>query len=178
MRLEAVAARYAGALFSLAADSQRVDAVGKELDEIQATLGRHPDLARALEAPPIPDAVKKDILAKLFADAASEPILRFLGLLVDKKREGLLGAIVEAYHGLERSARRELAGEVRSAVALSSDAVDQLSRTLSARWGSTVKLTTVVDPDILGGLVVKVGDRLIDASLRRQLDELHERLLT
>ncbi|MHB2016264.1 MAG: F0F1 ATP synthase subunit delta [Candidatus Xenobia bacterium] len=173
---EVVAERYASALFALAQDKSSVNLIAEELASVQQTLDQHAPLARALQAPNVPDTVKKDILRKLFASSVSPAILSFLFILVDNKREAYVGTIARAYQGLMDKAANIEHAEVETAVNLPANVKNTFTAKLSEREGKKIVIDWKVNPELVGGFVIRIGDRLIDASLAARLEELRIRL--
>ncbi len=172
---EAVAQRYAAALFQLAMEQGQAQKVHDELRAIEKELRQHPTLARALHAPNVPDKVKKDICRKLFG-SHNPWLLNFLFLLVDKKREDYVPEILRQYRQLLDTASGVVKADVETAVDLSTVVKQQFTEMLSRREGKVVQITWHVNPDLIGGYVVRIGDRLYDASLRAQLSGLQRKL--
>ncbi|MBM3463127.1 MAG: F0F1 ATP synthase subunit delta [Armatimonadetes bacterium] len=177
MRDESVATRYAEALFSLAQERNTVDAVQKELDQVGHALKSQPALSRALNLPNVPDPVKHDIVTRVFGHHLSPTMVNFLNVVVNHRRTEALEAVVDIYHGLAQAARGEVTAEVQTAVALPEDLHAEVEAQVSRITGRKAKLQWRTDPEILGGIVVRVKDKLIDYSLRRQLNDMKERLL-
>ncbi|HXE72691.1 MAG TPA: ATP synthase F1 subunit delta [Candidatus Nitrosotenuis sp.] len=173
---ETVAARYAEALYELARQDPGPAFALRELEDVARTLAGHAALNRALRAPTVPAQVKKAILKRLLEPRVRALILHFLYLLVDKRREAYLEAIVEAFRRKLRDEQGLVRCRVEVAAPLTTGTRDRLLERLSALTGKKVELEVVVRPEILGGAVLTVGDRLIDGSLRRQLEDLRERL--
>ena len=161
---------------NLADEAGAIDAVDEELGRIITTLAGHGQLARALMSPSIPAAVKKDIGRKIFAGETSPLVMKFLFLLIDKEREKLLELIVEQYRELARQSRGTVLARVTTAVSIDQALQDQVTEQLAVHLGRRVVLESVVDPDILGGMVIVIGDRMIDASVSGRLEQLRERL--
>jgi F-type H+-transporting ATPase subunit delta len=165
--------RYATALFDLARDAGSIDAVGKSLATVAATLDASDDF-RALTTSPLVgrEAALAAVLAtadKLKLDATTK---NFLGVLAKNRRLSALPLVVRDFNRLAAAHRGETTAEVTSAHPLSADQVAALKTTLGAKLGGDVAVDLRVDPAILGGLVVRVGSRMIDSSLRTKIDTL------
>ena len=119
---------------------------------------------------------KQSFVKNVFSNKVSPTVLNFLYVLVDKKREGYLQTIVEVYQERLREERGELVCHVASAKALTPAVRKDLVKNLGSFSGKSVQLTEVVEPELLAGMVVTVGDRVIDTSFRSQLREVEERL--
>lgn len=168
-----LAGRYANAVFELAQDQKAVDAVSADLAALRKALESSPDLARLVRSPVFSaeDQVRalKAILAKM---DARELTTKFVLLLAQKRRLSALSGIIKAFESRVAKSRGETEAEVASARPLSDNEVAELKATLKSRLGKEPRLSTKVDPTLLGGLVVKVGSRMIDSSLRTKLDAL------
>ena len=165
------ASPYATALYSAAADAGRLNEVDGELAEIADAVRGTPALARALTNPAVSGEGKRNLLAELSKGA--DPIVsRFLQVLLDHRRLGELSEIQEALADRVRLDRNELAVELTTAVAIDDATAAKVQKQLAAATGLTVTMDRTVDPTILGGVVLRVRDRRVDASLRRRLDLL------
>jgi F-type H+-transporting ATPase subunit delta len=168
-----LAGRYATALFELARDERKLDAVGTGLDALRDAL-RDSDELRALIASPLvsrEDALKA---VGMVADALRlDPIAaNFLGVLAQNRRLGQLPGVIRAFNLLAAAHRGETTAEVVSARPLDGGQVEAIRGNLKARLGRDVNVDVSVDPAILGGLVVKVGSQMIDGSIRTKLNNL------
>jgi F-type H+-transporting ATPase subunit delta len=172
-----LALRYAEALYELAAEKQALDAVEKELAIVDKTLADYGELATLLYHPQVPVAAKKDTVNKVFGTQVSEYVRNFLLLLIDKRREMALPSIIKEYTVLANKARNIAEAEVTTAVALSDGEQTALKAKLSAVTGKNIVLKTKVDNRLMGGVIVKLGDKLIDGSVVRQLSALKAALL-
>jgi F-type H+-transporting ATPase subunit delta len=168
-----LAGRYANALFDLAQDQKAVDAVSADLASLRRAMDASPDLVRLIKSPAYSadDHARalKAILAKM---GAGDLTTKFVLLLASKRRLFTLGGIIKAYEHLVARSRGETEAEVTAARALSDAEVGELKSVLKSRLGKEPRLHTKIDPTLLGGLVVKVGSRMIDSSLRTKLDGL------
>lgn len=171
--LSGIAGRYALAVFELALEAKSIDAVGRDFQSLKAALAESTDLARLVRAPVFAreDQAKgmQALLGALEADALT---VRFVLLLCAKRRLFLLPAIIRDYGTLVEREKGEIEAQVTSAHVLNDAQVDELKRALKDRLGRDPLLKTEIDPTLLGGLVVKVGSRMIDSSLRSKLNGL------
>ena len=177
MRLTTLARRYAGALFRAAKDADAIDNVESDLGLISYTLQAAPRLREALAHPLIPPARKKEIVAELFEGAIQDVTLHFLGLLIDKRREEVLEDVEPEYVRLANEFQNIMPVVVTSAVPLTSDEVAGLQAKLAEFTGKKVELELEEDPSLIGGLVVRISDTVIDGSVRGYLASLKDRLL-
>lgn len=176
MLLNAVAGRYAQALFDLAKKAGKLDEQLAELLKVQTTFRENGELARAVLSPTVPSVVKKSILRQVLERSLSETTLHFLYVLVDKNREIYLGLIIENYKELLREERGQVEIIVQSATELDAGLKKQVEERMLAYTGKKVDLKYEVEPTLLAGLVIRIGDRIIDGSVRHQLTQIHERL--
>ncbi|ROT95020.1 F0F1 ATP synthase subunit delta [Altererythrobacter sp. FM1] len=165
--------RYASALFDLASEAGTVSAVESDLDTLSAALTEsaelraltiNPELSRRQQGAAIEGVAKLLGLSDLTG--------KFLGVLAGNRRLASLSAMIGAFRAIAAAQRGEVNAEVTSAHALTDAQIDQLKQKLTAREGRTVKISTSVDPDLLGGLVVTIGSQRIDGSIRTRLNSL------
>lgn len=168
-----IAARYAAALFELALEAKALAALEADLDALSETLDASADLrgliaspilSRAAQAGAIAAVAKKMQLSGLTAQT--------LALMAEKRRLFVLPQLIAALRAMIAAEKGEVTAEVTSAKALTKAQADALSKSLKARFGKTVKLNTAVDESLIGGLVVKVGSKMIDTSIRAKLASL------
>jgi F-type H+-transporting ATPase subunit delta len=171
--LAGLAERYAAALFDLAEDGKALDDVGSELQQLQTMIESSGDLQRLVRSPAISSADQhRAMQALLEKTGTSDLVRRFAGVVVRKRRLFSLSDMIRAYLDLMAQRRGETSAEVMSAKALSKTQVTALSAALKQAVGTDVVLSQRVDPEVLGGLVVKIGSRMIDSSLRTKLNRL------
>lgn len=169
-----IAKRYAQALFELARDAGREEAWLDSLREVEAALS---DEAAALffGDPRIPRERKAAVVGDVAA-GADETVAKFTGLLAQKQALGVFPAIVREYGQLLNESLGRAQATVTSAVALTAEQQARLSASLGAMLGKEVVLDAHEDADIIGGIVVRVGDQIIDGSVRARLDGLRQSL--
>lgn len=169
-----VAGRYASALFELADSSKSLDQVAQDLATFRKMVAESTDLARLIASPVIPRALQgKALMAVLDAASISGLTRNFVGTVAANGRARDLPAMATAFLAELASRRGETTATVTSAVPLSPAQLQQLSDSLRSVLGSNkVSIDARVEPDILGGLVVKVGSRLFDSSVRSKLQRL------
>jgi F-type H+-transporting ATPase subunit delta len=168
-----LAGRYATALFDLAREGKQIDSVSASLAKLRAALSESADF-RSLVSSPLIGRDQASAAALGAADAMQlDGITRnFLGVLAKNRRLGALEQVIRAFDALAAQHRGEVTAEVTSAQPLSDDQVSALKAKLKAGLGRDVAVDLQVDPEILGGLVVKVGSRQIDSSIRTKLNSL------
>jgi F-type H+-transporting ATPase subunit delta len=168
-----VAGRYALALFELARDSDALDGVAADLDAFKTMLDESADLRRLIRSPVISREDQGKALAALGERAGfSELTTRFLGVVAEHRRLFALPGMIEAYRAMLAEHKGEVGAELVSAVPLQEQQIATLEKQLSSAVGKQVMLSARVDPGLLGGLVVRVGSRMLDASLRTKLRQL------
>jgi len=169
-----VAGRYASALFELADGSKSLDQVAQDLATFRKMVAESTDLSRLIASPVIPRALQgKALLAVLDAAEVSSLTRNFVGTVAANGRARDLPAMAAAFLAELAARRGETTATVTSAVPLSPAQLQQLSDALRSVLGSNkVSIDARVEPDILGGLVVKVGSRLFDSSVRSKLQRL------
>jgi F-type H+-transporting ATPase subunit delta len=165
--------RYAIALFELADEQKQLDAVGESLAALKRALAESEDFRALTTSPLIGREAALRAVAATAAAMELDPITTsFLGVLARNRRLSQLGNIVRAFETLAARHRGEITAEVTSAHQLDEGQVDALRKNLRTRFGTDIAVDLSVDPAILGGLVVKVGSRMIDGSIRTKLNNL------
>jgi F-type H+-transporting ATPase subunit delta len=177
MREESVARRYAAALLAQAKNRDRVTKQKEELDRAAATVAGNGQLAALLRQPLVTEARKKAALTAALQGAVTAPTLSFLSLLVDKRRIALLAEIRQEFERLVREYQNVALATAVSAVPLTDDQVKALEKSLEARTGKDIELRTEVDPSLIGGVLVRIGDTVLDGSVRGNLLRMREQLL-
>jgi F-type H+-transporting ATPase subunit delta len=173
-RIRTVARRYAEAVFGLAAQDSSYDAWAADLDRLGALLDV-PIVSKALMSPAVPAREKVNVIA------AEAPGLRpqtnnLISLLLHRERLELLPDIARAFHERLNRMRGIAVAEVTTAVPLDDSSRAQLAARLTRYVGQQIEMETAVDPAIMGGVVVRVGDLLLDGSVRGRLEALRRRL--
>jgi len=172
--MASMAGRYASALFELARDQRQLPEVERDLAAFQAMLDASEDLRRLVRSPVISAEEQVRALAALLERFGIGGLAaNFVKLVARNRRLFAVGDILKSFRALLARERGEVSAEVASAHPLTPEQLQLLSDTLRASvGGKKVKIDTRVDPNLLGGLVVKVGSRMIDSSLRTKLDNL------
>lgn len=165
--------RYASALFDLASENGNVSVVESDLEKLDQALRESPELAGLIRNPEISRSDAGKALDAVAGLLGLTPLARnFLGVLSANRRLARLPEIIRAFSTIAANARGEATAEVTTAHALGADQVEALRQKLEAREGRNVKIKTSVDPDLLGGLVVTIGSKRIDSSIRTRLNSL------
>ncbi|OPZ85369.1 MAG: ATP synthase subunit delta [bacterium ADurb.Bin429] len=169
-----IAQRYTRALFSLAQEHGTVARWEGELATLTSVLAASPELPQVLAHPEIPLASKLAVLERVFAGKLAPEILALVRLLITRGHEPDMETIHAIYVEEWNAARRILPVEVVSAVPLSEAQAQALTEQLTRKTGATIRLERSVDPALIAGLVLRIGDRVIDASARGALDGLRD----
>ena len=167
--------RYARALFELAEDAGALAAVEKDVDALLAALAESAELSRALTSPIHAAEAKGKALAAL-ADAlkAQDLTKNFLGVLADNRRAGDLKAVLRAFKIIAARRRGSATADVVTADALTQAQLKELQTALKTALGRDVEIRTEVREELIGGLIVKVGSRMFDSSLKTKLEGLRK----
>ena len=168
-----VSGRYATALFELARDEKSIDAVKADLDRFAAMLAESEDLKRLVRSPVFSaDTQAKAVAAVLDKAGISGISANFLKVLTANRRLFAVTDVIRAFNALVAKFRGEASADVTVAEPLSEKNLDALKAALKAVSGKDVTLNVKVDPSIIGGLVVKLGSRMVDSSLRTKLNSI------
>lgn len=165
-----MAGRYAAALLDLARDQNTITEVEANLTKFQGLLDESEDLRRMVRSPVFTAEEQGKALGAILDRAQIGGLAaNFLKLITRNRRLFAVADMIRSFKALTAKARGEVRAEVTSAAALSDEHIAQLKEVLKASVGKDVQLTTRVDPSLLGGLVVKLGSRMVDSSLRTKL---------
>jgi ATP synthase F1 delta subunit len=173
--VEEIAEVYSRALFEVAQKHDRIDRIHDELGEFAAALEQNADLKLFFFSPYFSSEEKKDGVARVVEDG-DEHLVRFLELLAERHRMPAIHRIRRAYDALWAEEKRLLPVSVTSAVELDEGLVDSIGDRIHEQTGRTVELSSKVDPDVLGGLVLRVGNMVLDASVRNRLEQLRKQV--
>jgi F-type H+-transporting ATPase subunit delta len=169
--------RYAQALLSVAQDSNIVDQVGQDIHSILNTLKESEDLRDFLANPIFKAEAKKAVLNRVLGDSVHPYTKNFLLVLVDRRRIVLLEGICKEFQALLRKLNQTVLAEVTTVSELTDEQKRSLQEKVMAMTGArSVELATKLDPDLIGGVIIKIGSQVIDASLRGQLRRISLRL--
>lgn len=168
-----VAGRYATALFELAEAGERLDAVADDLRSLRTMMAASGDLRRAIRSPVISRQDHVKAVTALAQQAGMDDLTsRFLGFIAQSRRLGALDGMIAGYLALLAHHRGEITAEVTSATKLSPKHTNDVAAALTSAMGRKVTVDARIDASLLGGLVVKVGSKMIDTSLRTKLLKL------
>jgi ATP synthase F1 delta subunit len=173
--MEEIAAVYARSLFEVASEQDKLDDVREQLGAFTDALAETRDLQVFFFSPYFSTAEKEEGLERVVTDA-DPVILNFLELLIEKHRMPVLFRIRAAYDALWEEENRLLPVHITSAVELDSSTVKQLGDRIAEQTDRKVDVSANVDPDILGGIVVRVGNSVLDASVRNRLEQLRRQV--
>ncbi|MGN6189756.1 MAG: ATP synthase F1 subunit delta [Conexibacter sp.] len=171
--MEEIAQVYARALFEVAKEHGKLDLVREQLGEFAQALDENGDLRVFFFSPYFSTEEKKDGLRRALVDA-DPAIVNFLETLLERHRMPVIFRIRDAYQRLWDDENRLLPVEVTSAVGLDDATVKSIGERIGEQTGQRVELTSKVDPSILGGIVLRVGNSILDASIKHRLDQLRK----
>jgi F-type H+-transporting ATPase subunit delta len=168
-----VSGRYATALFELARDEKSVDAVKADLDQFAAMLAESDDLKRLVRSPVFSAEAQLKALSAVLAKAEITGVsANFLKVLTANRRLFAVNDVIRAFRALVAKFKGEATADVTVAEALSDANLEALKDALKSVTGKDVTLNVKVDPSLIGGLVVKLGSRMVDSSLRTKLNSI------
>ena len=167
---------YAQALFAVAEAEGALEQVEDELYRFGKAAEASTDLRDALTDPALPAERKRGVLHELLGDRANPHTVNLLAFIVEQGRARDLSRIVNALAEVAAERRRRTVAEVRTAVPLDEDQRERLVEALSRATGKDVELKVLVDPNVIGGVVARVGDQVFDGSVRRKLELAREQL--
>ena len=171
--LSGIAGRYAAALYQLADEGKELDAVARDLRALGTMIDESADLRRLTRSPLIAREAQAKAMATLLERAGVGATVRhFVGVAAENRRLFLLPQMIAAYLATLAARRGEISADVTSATALGPEQVEALKAQLAKAMGKSVNLNLKTDPSLLGGLVVKVGSRMVDSSLKSKLQRL------
>jgi F-type H+-transporting ATPase subunit delta len=176
MSQSTVARRYATALYEEADDTGVLEDVDDDVLMLRESLESTDELSRFFKSPVIPKEKKESVIQTLLGDRVDELLVRFLRLLVHKDRETMTGEVLDAYQSLRDEQRGIIDAHVSVAHPISEEDREALVDTLEEQTGKSVRLHLQEKPDLVGGVVIRIGDHVFDGSVRNQLSNLHDRL--
>ena len=172
-----LATKYSRAMFLLAQEDGKLNEYGQELRSLSSDFEETPELKAYLESPMIPRQAKQEAVEKIFQGDLSPMVMNFLRFLLDKQRVSLLKEIVQQYEDFSNEAQGILVADVTTARSISDGLGQKLTEKLGTLTGKTIKLRKHLDEKLIGGVVVRMGDRLIDGSLKSRMKALEAQLL-
>jgi ATP synthase F1 delta subunit len=173
--MEEIAQVYARSLFQVATERDQLDEIRDQLGEFADAVAEERPLQMFFFSPRFSTEEKKEGLHKAL-DGADESLLNFLELLLEKHRMPVIFRIRRVFDDMWAEEHRLLPVQVTSAIELDEETVGKIGDQIGEQTGRTVELTSRVDPDILGGIVLRVGNSILDASIRHRLDQLRKQV--
>jgi len=173
---KSVARRYAEAFFSIAKENGKIEEFQQELETIVKIIDEVPNLKEYYNHLLIPAKQKKEATNKIFSGQISQVTLNFLLMVIDKKRETYISVIVEEYKAMADEYKNITKAELIAAHEIPESQVQSLADKLSTSTGRTVQFNIMVDPTLLGGLKIRIGDQIIDGTVAKKLEMLRGRL--
>lgn len=178
MSTSVIGKRYARALFALAEEANALDRVQRDLQDFATTWASNKELRGVFDNPAFGAEVRSKILRDLASQTSMHDHVRdLLRMLSDRRRLRHIPEIVESFAILSEARSGKVHAEVTSAAALTPAYLQELAKTLSTAVGREVIIDHKTDPELIGGVVARVGDRVFDGSIRHRLSELREELL-
>ncbi|MCI1857354.1 MAG: F0F1 ATP synthase subunit delta [Sporolactobacillus sp.] len=171
-----VANRYARALFEVAEERDAIDSIEAQLTSVSQILAGNEDLRRVLRHPRVSREKKKELIGKLFADDIGAEVMNLLKLLIDHKRESIIDTVLEAYTRLADVQRGILDITVTTARPLSDEQEQDLSGRLSATLGKKLRMHLKVKEEIIGGILLRIGDRVYDGTIAGRLADFKQEI--
>jgi F-type H+-transporting ATPase subunit delta len=169
--VEELAQVYGRSLFQVAQEQGKLDELREQLGQFADALDQHRELAVFFFSPYFSSQEKRDALGTLL-DGADEIFVNFLSLLIENHRMPVIFRIRQEYERLWEEENKMLPVQITSAIALDDATTESLGKTIGERAGRKVALASRVDPDILGGIIIRVGNSILDASIRNRLEQL------
>lgn len=177
MKADPIVSAYAESLFRLASAEEIADRVEEELHEVERLYHSNPEMKEFINNPRVKAEGKKDALVELLGDKLSRVLLNHMHLLIDQERGRMLPKVAEEFYRLASESRAKVTAEVITAVPISEGTREKLGETLRKLTKKDVYLRARVDEAILGGAVVRVGDKVFDGSIRSKLNQLKKQML-
>lgn len=172
-----VASRYAQSLFDVASKTQIVQSVSDDLTAIVSALDTDPRFKSFMSNPAFNRDTKLKLIESVFSDRVTALTMQLFRLLLEKRREGLIGAVAEEFEKLRRNASNTLFARVTSSAALDADQQKAIIAKLGTSSSQKVEATFEVDASLIGGVKVQLGDYVLDGTVRGTLDRLKDKLL-
>lgn len=173
---ELVVKRYATALFDMASDGGAVAQYETEVTTIVEALKETPDFMAVLENHKVTMEEKVTLIDNIFSDRVQAPIIGLMVLMVKKSRQGYILEVLEDFIEMAKEARGIMKASVTSVVPLREEQLEQIKAKLQAGTGKVIELETIIDESIIAGLIIRVGDKVIDASVQGEMATLKKQL--
>jgi len=166
--------RYAKSLIALSIEKDELDVIFNDMTLISKTIESSKDLDTLLKSPVVKTDKKQEILTAIFGENTTELTKRFLLLISSRNREALIGDVASAFVQQYKVIKKIIVTEVTSAVKLDAAQKKKILQLLNTEDSSSVEVIEKINPDIIGGFIVRVDDKQIDASISRKLDDLRQ----
>lgn len=167
---------YADAMYSIAEAEGELEPVEEQVYAFAKMAEKRAKVREALIDPELPNENKRNLIREVLGEQANPVAVNLLGMLVEQGRARDIGRIAESFAEVAAERRQQVLAEVRSAVALTDAQKRRLAEALSSATDRTVEVKVIVDPDLVGGVVARVGDVIFDGSIRSRLDEAKQHL--
>jgi len=175
---KSIAITFIKALSEIALKKGQFEQIVKDLDMVCDVILKQDNLKKVLFHPSIPRSSKKDLITKVFGKSVSDLMMNFLRLLIDRRKEGILEFIPDVYKTVIEEKKNVIKATVQTVVPLTGDRLDNFKKQLKKITGKTVELEIVQNPNILGGMIIKIGNKMIDGSVANRLKNLKTKLLS
>lgn len=173
-----VAITFINALLEVALKKGQFEQIEKDLDVFCGIITKYDKLKKILFHPSISRDDKKDLIRRVFGKSVSGLMVNFLNLLVDRRREGIIEFIPEVYKPAVDDKRGVIKAKVQTVISLTGERLDDFKKKLKKLTGKTVEVDVVQNPEILGGMIIQIGNTMIDGSVASRLKNLKTRLLS
>jgi len=173
---ELVAKTYAGALYEVGVDCGLMEQFAQELSFVCKTFEEYPQLLELCKTPKINKSEKKEIIEKTFKESIHVEVLNFIKILLDKKRMDDFESIQASYQQLVNDFNNIVEGMATTAIKLKEDELKKIEKKMSDLTGKNVKLINEIDPSIIGGIRVTIGEKVLDSTIQSRLNKLKEEL--
>ncbi|MFZ5968893.1 MAG: F0F1 ATP synthase subunit delta [Bacillota bacterium] len=171
-----IAKTYAKALFDVALELKQIEQFGKELDGVIETFNQYPEFYELYKTPQINNDEKKKIMEEVFGKSMSQEVMNLFKILLDKGRASIVEYMTKEYHNLANEHNNMVEAVAVTTVPLKDEDRSRLTEKLSAMTGKKIVLKNEIDKTIIGGILVRIGDKVIDGTIQRRLKELEENL--
>ena len=177
MSIEIVADKYSSAMFELAQEQNKLELMEEQLGYVAFVMDEQPELSSFLENPTVTEDAKIKLIGKIFDSSLDKVALHFIYVMIKRGRYRYIASTIEAFIKKSREARGILEATVTVAEPITADVEASVQAKLREVTGKDVILSVRQDPSIMGGIVIQVGDKRIDGSVARRLEELEKSLL-
>jgi len=174
MRESLAGNRYAKSLIALSIEKNELDAIYSDMVLVSETIKQSKDLDVLLKSPVVKTDKKQEVLTAVFGKNTTELTKQFLLLISSRNREALIGDIASAFVGQYKVIKKIIVTELTSAVKLDAAQKEKILQLLNTQDGSSIEVIEKINPDIIGGFIVRVDDKQIDASISRKLNDLRQ----